>query len=403
MKIVIVNQYAGGPTLGMENRPYMLAKIWRELGHTVTIVTASFSHLRRRNLGDCPSGEAMEILGVRYVVLPTLTYDGNGVRRGLSILQFSSEVVLAARRLRRSLRPDIVIASSTHALDVFGAKLLAGRCGKLIFEVHDLWPLTPVELDGLSPRHPFTRLLQFGENWAYRKADRVISMLPHAKSYMVEHGMRPEKYLHIPSGVDPDVWAEPDLSALPEEHERVLTLLRRRVPFLVGYTGGFALSNDLESFLAAVELTDIDIHAVLIGDGECKAGLVKQYRSSSRISFLPPVTHSAIPAVLKYFDACFVGYRRSSLYRFGVNPNKVFDYMMAERAIICAVEAPEDPVTLSGGGITVSPEDPDAIRRALEELAKEGPAAREARGRAGRVYVEKRHNYRVLAAEFLSG
>ena len=48
MKILLLNHYAGSPIHGMEYRPFYLAKEWLELGHDVTVVGASFSHLRSK-------------------------------------------------------------------------------------------------------------------------------------------------------------------------------------------------------------------------------------------------------------------------------------------------------------------------------------------------------------------
>ena len=53
-----------------------------------------------------------------------------------------------------------------------------------MFEVHDLWPLSPMELGGMSKWHPFIMLVQAAENYAYCNADLVISMLPKVREYM---------------------------------------------------------------------------------------------------------------------------------------------------------------------------------------------------------------------------
>ncbi|MEY4753110.1 MAG: hypothetical protein RJA44_785, partial [Pseudomonadota bacterium] len=64
-------------------------------------------------------------------------------------------------RLIAQIRPDVVIASSTYPMDIWVARRLARQAdATLVFEVHDLWPLSPIELSGMSPQHPFIRLVQ---------------------------------------------------------------------------------------------------------------------------------------------------------------------------------------------------------------------------------------------------
>ena len=48
MNLLLVNHYAGTPALGMEYRPYYLAREWVRLGHRVMIVAATYSHVRTR-------------------------------------------------------------------------------------------------------------------------------------------------------------------------------------------------------------------------------------------------------------------------------------------------------------------------------------------------------------------
>ena len=51
MNVLLINHYAGSPRLGMEYRPFYLAREWVRAGHRVQIVAASFSHVRSRQPG----------------------------------------------------------------------------------------------------------------------------------------------------------------------------------------------------------------------------------------------------------------------------------------------------------------------------------------------------------------
>ena len=46
MNILLINHYAGSHHHGMEYRPFCLGREWVKLGHQVTVVAASHSHLR---------------------------------------------------------------------------------------------------------------------------------------------------------------------------------------------------------------------------------------------------------------------------------------------------------------------------------------------------------------------
>ena len=85
MNIVIVNHYAGGPSFGMEFRPYYLAREWMRKGHRVLIVGASFSHLRTDQPEIVTALKYENIDQVEYLWLRTNRYFGNGIGRILSI------------------------------------------------------------------------------------------------------------------------------------------------------------------------------------------------------------------------------------------------------------------------------------------------------------------------------
>ena len=86
MHILLINHYAGSPELGMEFRPYYMAKEWVKAGHQVLIVGGSFSHLRKVQ----PQGKEDLIEGIHYRWVKLNAYKGNGIGRIRSMFSFVS-------------------------------------------------------------------------------------------------------------------------------------------------------------------------------------------------------------------------------------------------------------------------------------------------------------------------
>jgi glycosyltransferase involved in cell wall biosynthesis len=199
----------------MEYRPYYLAREWVRLGHQVQIVGSSQSHVRFQQPELAGLDRLDETIdGIQYTWLATPCYTGNGIGRIRNMAYFIGRLYLEGLLLAKSLNPDTVIASSTYPMDIWPAHRIAEICrAKLIFEVHDLWPLSPMELGGMSKWHPFIMLVQAAEDYAYRHADVVVSMLPNVREYMESRGLAPHKLHIVPNGIDTTEWQAngPDL------------------------------------------------------------------------------------------------------------------------------------------------------------------------------------------------
>ncbi len=403
MTILLINHYAGSPAHGMEHRPFYMAREWVRRGHDVTILAATRSHLRTQN----PEAGEQVIEGIRYRFFDTPSYQGNGLGRIRNMLAFVGAVWKEAGRLAVELKPDAVIASSTYPLDIYPARRIAraakahGAKARLIYEVHDLWPLSPMELGNIPAWHPFIVGMQKAENDAYRSADRVVSMLPRAEAHMRAHGMAPEKFAYLPNGIDVPEW-EAATDALPEAHREVLARLRAQGRFIVGYAGSHGLSNALHHLIDAARLLEgLPVTLVLVGQGPSKDALQSSAAGMDNVVFLPPLPKGGVPALLEAMDALFLGWNRVPLYRFGISPNKLMDYMMAAKPVVHSVEAGNDPVAESACGVSVPPEDPEAIAQAIRTLMTTDPAERAAMGARGRAFVRAHHDYRILAERFL--
>lgn len=406
MNILLINHYAGSPTHGMEYRPYYMAREWVRAGHRVTIVAATQSHVRTYQpvAGDSPFVEEW-IDGIRYLWLRTPRYSGNGLGRIVNMLTFVMRLGQFGRRIGAVAAPDAVIASSTYPFDIVPARRIAQRhAARLVFEVHDLWPLTPIEISSMSRWHPFIMAVQWAEDFAYRHADRVVSMLPRAQDYMVSRGMNGEKFAYVPNGIAVDDWSAPPVP-IPDAHAKVLQQCRERGKFVLGYAGTHGVANGLDLLLdAAALLRDKPVTLVLVGQGPEKSRLERRATEMGldNVVFLAPVAKRAIPSLLQRFDAAYIGWRRQPLYRFGISPNKLMDYMMGERVVVHSIEAGNDPVAESGCGISVTPENAQMIAQATLELMALSAETRRAMGKRGRDFVLAHHDYRVLAEKFLS-
>ncbi|MBY0346244.1 MAG: glycosyltransferase family 4 protein, partial [Neisseriaceae bacterium] len=361
------------------------------------------SHLRQHNPTLTQATLAENIDGIDYLWLKTLSYTSNGLKRVLNIFHFLWALWLARKRLAAN-QPDLIIASSTYPLDAIFAQYLSKKTGaRWVYEVHDLWPLTPIEVGGMSPYHPFILLLQWAENFAYKKADKVISMLPLANEYMQAHGMPAANYGFVPNGIQIDEWTH-NQSPLEAELMTLLAQLRTKPYFILGYAGGHGLANALDDLLKAMSIlqeNQVSIHLILVGSGPEKVALKQQASSMGlhNVTFLPALPK--IPAFLSQMDGLHLGWRRLPIYRFGINPNKLFDYMMAKKPIVHAISYGNDSVATAQAGLSCPAEDPSAIALTILQLAKLTPEERLTLGENGRNYVLKHHDYRVLAQHFL--
>jgi glycosyltransferase involved in cell wall biosynthesis len=405
MKILYINHYAGGPHYGMEYRPYYLSREWVKAGHEVMVVAASFSHVRMHQpvVGHVSKDEQHEGITFRWYKTPP--YKGNDLWRIRNILSFLCALSFDVKHLAHKFKPHLVIASSTYPMDIWPAKRIANLANaRLVFEVHDLWPLSPIELGGMSRWNPFIMILQKAEDYAYRQAHVVISMLPRVHEYMLSRRLKLYKLHIVPNGVDPEEWSTGSKSR-QDPTSGLLKKFKKKGWKIVGYTGAHGVANALDTLIDAARLLkDEQVAVVLVGDGPQKARLKKKVKVEGikNVWFFDPVKKDQIPSLLLNFDVAYIGLQRQPLFRFGIAPNKLMDYMMAARPVLMSIDAGNDIVSDAGCGLTVNAEDPLIVADAIKKLLTIDDAQREEMGRRGHAFVLERHTYPLLAQKFLN-
>ena len=389
---------------GMEYRAYYLAKEWVKAGHSVTIVAASFSHLRLKNPDVKKDFQIEMIDGIKYIWIKTPPYEGS-FKRILNMGTFVFKVNRYVKRLAKEEKPNLVIAGSCYPLDNYASYKIAKLAGsKYTYEVRDIWPLSPKLIGGYSDHHPFIWVMQKAEDFAYKHVDKVVSLLWNAEKHMLERGLPEGKFVCVPNGYYPEEWTEDKFELpLPEEHQKTFNELKGKT--IVGFAGGFAASGNVISLVkAAAKLKNrTDIHFVLVGKGPELQAYEKVIAEEqlNNISILPAVPKSLIPAVNKHFDMAHLGGLHSELHQYGTSYNKMTDYMLCSLPIVQSVDEPGSVVERVGCGIRVEAENVDAIAKAIVQIADMSPEERKVMGKKGQEYVEKNLPWKKLAEDFL--
>lgn len=402
MTILMISHYAGTPQYGMEFRSYYMAREWVNMGHRVMIVGSAYSHLRKQQ--PTPGKETID--GIEYMWLPSRSYEGNGAGRALSMFQFVWHVY-RNRKLLIGINPDVVIASSVYTFDIFPCRHIARKChARLVYEVHDLWPLSPMVIGNLPQWHPFIWMLQRGENYAYRHCDMVVSVLDKAFPHMQRHGLSHDRFCCIPNGFRKEEWysaSEP--TSLPEIHASLLGQLKEQRCTIVGFAGGHTQSTAMHVLVEAARILQPrhDLAFVLVGQGPQKEELIalaSKYHLDN-IHFLPPVEKQVIPALLDHFDICYAGGVHSILHQYGTSFNKITDYMVAGKPIVNSVDEPGSLIERVGCGIQVEAENAEQAAKAIVQLADMTEEERAVLGAKGHDYALHNLEYKTLAQRFI--
>lgn len=403
MRILYESDLAGSSYHGMAYRIFQFSCEFKKKGHDVLVIAASFSHVRRINPEVKKVLTDENIEGIKYRWIKTPKYKGSGIGRVIHMFVYNFRLWYFAGRIASDFKPDVVIASGVSPLDFIGCYRIAKKAkAKIFLEVGDLWPLTPVELGNYSPKHPFIRFMQCIEDYAYLKTDGVISLLPCAETYMIEHGLAENKFHYIPNGVVLNDWDND--SELPQEHIDSIKMMRDQGKFLIGFAGTHSISNAIDTLLlVSKRFENSEVEFILVGDGPVKEDLVRTARDMQihNILFLPQIKKSSIPSFLSRMDALYIGFQKSSLYRFGVSPNKIFDYMMSGKPIIQAIDAGNNPIREADCGVYSEPGNIEGICSVIQHLVSLSEEERDRLGNNGRKFVIENHSYDILTDKFL--
>jgi glycosyltransferase involved in cell wall biosynthesis len=252
-----------------------------------------------------------------------------------------------------------------------------------------------MEIGGYKARHPFIKLLNWFEKYAWKHADVVVSNLPAYVQHIKDSGFNlPVKY--IPNGVD--------LAELSNIQD-LDTATKKEIPddkFIIGYVGTIGAANALDFLIkAASGLKEYkDILILIVGDGQEKETLKKQARLMENVQFVNAIDKAQVQSMLALIDVCYIGLKKEKLFEYGVSPNKLFDYMYSSTPILHSISTKKDLVKMANCGISIMAENEIDIADAILNFYHMKQSQREQLGKNGKNYVLKNHTYDMLAKKY---
>ncbi len=360
MRILYFYQYFCTPKGSWGTRVYEFARRWVKAGHEVTVLTSVYdkSDLKPTRLID-----VFTVEGIRVIVVNIRLSNKHGIlMRGLTFLGYA----LVASWYALRAPADLVVASSgplTVAIPGLVAKWF--RRKPFIFEVRDLFSEGIEELQLIKSKWALFAIRKL-EAITYRSADVTVALSKSMKEW-IERDYHPRRVVNIPNASDCTLFGKAVQQDPPEEYAG-------RKVFL--YTGTLGVANHCDQILHAARLLkewgEADVHLYLIGDGRDRELLENTAKRDglTNVHFRDVMPKEELATWLAHSRAALTIFRNTRVSG-TMSPNKLFDAFAAGVPIIQTTQAwIKDVLREKECGITIDPEDPEALAKAIQYLAR---------------------------------
>ncbi len=243
--------------------------------------------------------------------------------------------------------------------------------------------------------YPWAAPLAGAIAWMWRKqyqwADHVITVTPQLADWLRAQGIATPIDV-VPNGANTDLF-HPDARPLPETP----TLPQRYALFF----GGLARWQGIPTLLAAKASNrwPEGVDLVIVGDGDERPTVDRAAMADAGIYYLGRQPYRALPGIIAR-SLCGLVPKNAGGDRAGTGlyPLKVFETLACGvPAIVSDFPGQADLVRDNDCGLAVPAEDPDALARAMADLATD-PARAAAMGGRGREIIARAHSWDIRAA-----
>jgi glycosyltransferase involved in cell wall biosynthesis len=387
--IWIISQNSGTPKIGGVQRHFFLSKIFNKKGYNTTIIVNAQNHLFNKSIKK----GTQKLDGSYFYLIKTLFKFSNGVFRFAQMIEFGLKCFFLP--FSRLNKPEIIILSSMSLFPLPAVLFLKfWYNAKFIFEVRDLWPLTPIKMKKISKWNPMILLISYLEKVGYRKADKIVTTLQDSETYINLITNQPKKVEFISNGV-PISWIT------QKKFNEKKNIISNTIS--ITYGGSFGIANALDPLVCLLEeQKDLSKKIIFnfIGSGYLKEKFRLRLSKFDNIHFHEKLNRKSFIRELIKSDLAFISWMDlPELYRYGVSAQKYYDYMASGIPILSAQTGINDPVKQAGCGIIVQ-NNTEGIRTGINKFLMLSEKERNDMGERGRNFV-KSFTYEKMAEKYI--
>lgn len=391
MRILIYSYNYYPEPIGIAPLMTELAEGLLKRGHEVRVVTAMPNYPERRiydgyqgkwYFSEEPNGVIVDRSWVWIRPLPNLI--DRLLLDGTFVLNSFPQAAIG-------WRPDVILATVPPLPICIPATVLAWlRRTPVVLNVQDIQHEAAIHV-GLLQNKALIRTFEILEKFAYRHATKISVIADGFTDNLLAKGVPAEKIELIPNWTNID-WIQPK----PKENNDFRKAHKLENKFIVLYSGNIGLTQDLVTAIkAAARLNHIpEIQFVIVGENKAiaRVGEYCQMFGAHNVKLLEFQPREKLPDMLAAADVGLV-LQKHNVIAFNM-PSKIPLLLAAGCAIVASVPptgTAAKAVTKSGGGMVVTPENPEALAGAILDLYK-NPDKTAALSRQARQHAVERYS-----------
>jgi glycosyltransferase involved in cell wall biosynthesis len=248
----------------------------------------------------------------------------------------------------------------------------------------------------------FSYLALRSEKFNYRYCDRIVSVTDKLKDELVRlYSVPAEKIIVINNGANTDIFRPMDQK---QARDRLKLDNSKKYVCFVGHLAAWQGVEFLIYSAPHILEKYPDVRFLVVGDGVMKDKLLKIASETGvldKFTFTGRISYESVPEYINSADVCVAPFIKDRNSKIGLSALKTYEYLACGKPIVASnISGVKDLLDLSGGGISVPPENPRELANAVVELIAD-QKMRNTMGEQGRKYVIENHSWDGVARKIL--
>jgi glycosyltransferase involved in cell wall biosynthesis len=387
VKVLILHQHFNIPQKGGAIRSYYLAKALVERNIQPIVITG---HNEKNYKQE-------DIEGIEVHYLPVEYHNRFGFwKRSLSFIRYNDGAIRLVGKMKDISVCYAISVPLTIGLAAWWIKVRHRI--EYIFEVGDLWPEAPIQMEFVKSFLLKKSLYQL-EKFVYEHATSIVALSPMIQAAIQKKV--PGKTVHLLTNMADVEFYMPEM--------KVPNLVQKfsvEGKFVVSYIGAIGLANGLDYFIECARASQrlgLPIHFLLCGEGALKEYIrrVAAQHHLSNFTLLPFENRDGVKEIMNVTDAAFICYKPIPVLETG-SPNKYFDALAAGKLVIINFGGwIKDEIENRQCGIYVDSKHPTDFVSKIKFFI-EDPEMLKRYQQASRVLAESKYSRRMLSEKFVN-